>query len=86
MLMQNTGGRWCRAALLSLILPAFALLAADTNAPPATVPAPLTPEQMFEGGTNSFNNWIDLSAGGFISGGNQARFQQRHQTFAFQQP
>ena len=99
MLMQNKAGRWCRAALLGLTLPAFALLAADTNAPPATAPAPtnaqspdarqllkqplrlpLTPEQMFEGGTNSFNNWIDLSAGGFISSGNKAQFQQRHQT------
>jgi hypothetical protein len=79
--MLNQGGRRCGAALLGLILPAFALLAADTNAPPATVPAALTPEQMFEGGTNSFNNWIDLSAGGFISGGNKAQFQQRHQTY-----
>jgi hypothetical protein len=78
--MQNRGGRWGRAAWLGLILPAFAVMAADTNAPPATVAAPLTPEQMFEGGTNSFNNWIDLSVGGFVSGGNRAQFQQRHQT------
>jgi hypothetical protein len=115
--------------LLGLTLPAFALLAADTNAPPVTAPAaqtnapvvqtnasvaqtnapapqaaapasqtnapvaqtnapappaaappPLTPEQMFEGGAKSYNNWIDLSAGGFISSGNNAQFQQRHQT------
>jgi hypothetical protein len=66
--------------LLALILPAFAVLGADTNAPPTAVPATLTPEQMFEGGTNSFSNWIDLSAGGFISSGNNAQFQQRHQT------
>lgn len=79
-LMQHTGGRWCRAALLFLSLPAFGLLAADTNAPQASVPAPLTPEQMFEGGTNSYSNWIDLSAGGFFSSGNKAQFQQQQQT------
>ena len=56
--------------------------APQTNAPApkATAPAPLTPEQMFEGGAKSYNNWIDLSAGGFISSGNNAQFQQRHQT------
>src|ERR1035441_4034358 len=54
--------------------------APQTNAAPpqASAPAPLTPEQMFEGGTNSFNNWIDFSAGGFISSGNKAQFQKRH--------
>ena len=42
--------------------------AADTNAPAATAadtnaaPA-MTPEQMFEGGTNSYNNWIDFTLG-----------------------
>jgi len=35
---------------------------------------------MFEGGTNSYNNWVDLSAGGFLAGGNKSQFQQRHQT------
>jgi len=115
-LLQIKGGRWFAAALLGLTLPAFALSAADTNAPQttasapqtnapapaATAPAsptnapapqaaapapetnapapPLTPEQMFEGGAKSYNNWIDLSAGGFITSGNKAEFQQRHQT------
>jgi hypothetical protein len=101
MLLQSKAGRWFGAALLALNLPAFALLAADTNAPqatapatqtnapvvqtnapaaPAAAPAPLTPEQTFEGGAKAFNNWIDLSTGGFISRGNNAQFQQRHQT------
>ena len=34
---------------------------------------------MFEGGTNAYNNWIDLSVGGFIPSGNKAQAQQRHQ-------
>ena len=115
MLMQNKTARGCWTALLGLTLPAFALSAADTNAPlvtvpalqtnappsqtnapspqatatapptnapaaKATAPAPLTPEQMFEGGAKTYNNWIDLSAGGFVSSGNKAQFQQRHQT------
>ena len=114
-ILQTKAGRWFGAVLFGLTLPAFALLAADTNAPqaaapapqtnapvaqtnapapqatapsaqtnapstPAAAPAPLTPEQMFEGGAKAFNNWIDLSAGGFISSGNKAEFQQRHQT------
>src|ERR1039457_591516 len=115
MLMRNKTARGCWTALLGLTLPAFTLLAADTNAPQpaapapqvaapapqtnapaplataptsetnapaakATAPAPLTAEQMFEGGAKTYNNWIDLSAGGFLSSGNKSQFQQRHQT------
>jgi len=55
--------------------------AAGTNAPSATpttnappeLPEPLTPEQMFEGGTNAYSNWIDLGVGGFWTGGNKAQ-------------
>ena len=46
--------------------------AATTNAPPA-LPEPLTPEQMFEGGTNTYSNWIDLGVGSFWPGGNKAQ-------------
>ncbi len=63
--------------------------AATTNAPPATTtnapepeaeaPAPITPEQMFEGGTNSYSNWIEFGGGGFITGGNKSQFQQQSQ-------
>jgi hypothetical protein len=45
---------------------------ATTNAPP-TLPEPLTPEQMFEGGTNAYSNWIDLGLGGIWPGGNKAQ-------------
>jgi len=37
----------------------------------------ITPEQMYEGGTNTYNNWIELSAGGLITDGNTAQAQQR---------
>ena len=51
--------------------------AATTNAPPAApeAPEPLTPEQMFEGGTNVYSNWIDLGIGGFWTAGNKAQAQ-----------
>jgi hypothetical protein len=116
MLLRNNGARGRWAALLGLLLPAFALCAADTTAPQAAAPAvttnapavptnaaaaqtnapaastnapaakaeappPLTPEQMFEGGAKTYNNWIDLSAGGFISSGNHSQFQQRQQNY-----
>jgi hypothetical protein len=73
--------RWYWAAFIFTGVISSPLLAADpvTNAPAAS-PAPLTPEQMFEGGTNAYNNWVDVSAGGFITGGNSRQFQQQHQT------
>ncbi len=68
---------------------------AVTNAPAATstnAPAPaakaeeapaataaLTPEQWFEGGTNAYNNWLDLGVGGYFIDGNHRQFQQQHQ-------
>lgn len=48
----------------------------ETNAPEAKVKS-LTPEEFFEGGKSTANNWIDLTAGGFIYGGNKAQLQQR---------
>jgi hypothetical protein len=49
---------------------------AATNAPPAA-PEPLTPEQIFEGGTNTFSNWIDVGLGGFWIGGNKTQAESR---------
>ena len=51
-----------------------ALLAAGVSAPAADA---VKPEQMYEGGTNAYANWIELSAGGMISDGNTAQAQQR---------
>lgn len=38
---------------------------------------PVTPGQIYEGGTNAYNNWIELSAGGMLTDGNKAQAQQR---------
>jgi hypothetical protein len=70
------------ATLLGLSMVVSSMSGADTNAPPAAVSAPLTPEQMFEGGAKTYNNWIDLDVGGFIVGGNQSQFQQGVQSEA----
>jgi hypothetical protein len=54
--------------------------AAATNAAPAAAAtAPMTPAQMFEGGTNAYNNWIEFGVGGFFTTGNKSQFQQRNQ-------
>jgi len=76
---QSDRLRWRWASVLGAILATPGAPAAETNATPETASAPLTPEQMFEGGTNTYNNWVDLSAGGFLTGGNKAQAQQRHQ-------
>jgi hypothetical protein len=49
-----------------------------TNAPPPA-PKPLTPEQMFEGGATTYNNWVELGVGGFATHGNDASFQRQQQ-------
>src|ERR1039458_8229661 len=66
-----------RIALLVLCAAAARLPAADTNAPPAVTP--LTPEQMFEGGATSYDNWVDFTVGQALLSGNRAQFQQQHQ-------
>ena len=42
-------------------------------------PEPLTPEQMFEGGDTTYNNWMELSLGGFTARGNNAEAKSRAQ-------
>jgi hypothetical protein len=76
--IQQERGWWSGALLFGFCAVVSTLSAADTNSTP-TAPAPLTPEEMFEGGTNVYNNWINLSVGGFIPSGNKAQAQQIHQ-------
>lgn len=41
--------------------------------------SPLTPEQYFEGGAETFNNWVELSVGGMWHNGSQSQAEQsRH--------
>lgn len=72
--------RWCWIVLLGICGSTPAVRAADTNAPAAT-PPPMTPEQMFEGGTNTYNNWIEPAAGGFITSGSKAQAEQNQQSW-----
>ncbi len=71
-----------RTLALAVGLAAFtngSVHAAETNNVAETntnAPAPLTQQQMFEGGTESYHNWIELSAGGFLTSGNAAQAQQ----------
>jgi hypothetical protein len=74
---KRRGRIW--ASMLIVGLGMFHGSAAETNAPPES-PEPLTPEQVFEGGTNAYLNWIDFSLGGFTTSGNQARAQARRQS------
>ncbi|HWC58212.1 MAG TPA: hypothetical protein VHC44_00855, partial [Verrucomicrobiae bacterium] len=62
-----------------------AVLAADTNTPPAKAEAPKTepvlkPAEYFEGGTKSYNNWVEFSGGEFFFNGNKPQFQQQQKT------
>jgi len=61
------------------------VLAADTNTPPAKAEAPKTepvlkPAEYFEGGTKSYNNWVEFSGGEFFFNGNKPQFQQQQKT------
>jgi hypothetical protein len=69
----------CRVLLLALSVAGSTIVAAETNAPPAAAPPPMTPEEMFAGGTNSYNNWIEFSTGGILTSGNRSSFQQQQQ-------
>jgi len=38
-----------------------------------------TPEEMFEGGSETYTNWVELSAGGLFTTGNKAQAESRQQ-------
>lgn len=54
--------------------------AVQTNAPAKPPPPAMKPEEMFEGGTKSYDNWIELSAGSFFLSGNHASFEHQQQS------
>src|SRR5262252_2174497 len=56
---------------------AFSLLLGAVSSRGAETNTWLTPEQFFEGGTNAYTNWIELSAGGLLTSGDNAQAQQR---------
>ena len=67
---------WYRRCIVvaAMLLSCGASARADNTNPPA-----LTPEQLYEGGTNAYNNWVDLSVGGLMTSGNNAQAQQQYQ-------
>ena len=68
---------WSWAAIIGATLTPATLHAADPALSSAqSAPAPMSKQDMFEGGTNGFNNWVEVSTGGFVSSGNHAQAQQ----------
>src|SRR5262245_11880171 len=64
--------RCCVIAAGMFVCAPLAWAAGETN-------SPLTPEQYFEGGTKTYNNWVELGVGGLITGGSKAQAEQdRH--------
>ena len=63
---------WGSVWLIGIVLLTFGSRApaADTNSPP------LSPQDYFEGGPNTYNNWITLSTGGLLTHGNQAQAEE----------
>ena len=57
---------------MGILLLAFGAraLADDTNSPS------LSPQDYFEGGPNTYNNWITLTSGGLLTHGNQAQAEE----------
>src|SRR5664279_1794497 len=77
---QNERILWRGAAWLAVGAAVSPLSAAETNAPETSVPAPLSQQDYFEGGGVAYDNWIELSTGGFLRSGSKAQFQQNHET------
>src|ERR1043165_8271287 len=73
--------RWCCATLLGTWATVSALSADETNVPPAAAALPpLSQQEMFEGGKDVYNNWIEFSTGGFLINGSRSQFEQRQRT------
>jgi hypothetical protein len=64
-------------ALFTACLAAISASGAETNSPPVKAEPALTPQEFFEGGKETYNNWIELGAGGFFVDGSKSQAQQR---------
>jgi hypothetical protein len=65
--LENEADKYRYLCVLLAVLGGSSAMAADTNEPP------MTPQQYFEGGTNSYNNWVELGTGGFLTRGDQTQ-------------
>ncbi len=69
--------------MLGAVLSAFASQAmaeepeAEEKEEKAEEKEPLTPEQMFEGGSETYGNWVELSYGGMLTSGSKGAAQER---------
>src|SRR5215469_3585343 len=61
--------RLCESLCILLILMGLSAMAEDTNGPP------MSAQDFFEGGTNTYNNWVELTTGGFLTHGDRAQAQ-----------
>lgn len=52
----------------------------EAKEPEAEEEKKLSPEEIFEGGTETYTSWLELSGGGFFIDGSKRQFQQRHRT------
>jgi len=74
--------RWLLSlAGLGLAMAPASSLAAEGEAAGEDAETPaLSPEEMFEGGADTYDNWIELGAGGYFPSGNIKQFQQSQRT------
>ncbi len=82
----KTGGAATNAAPAKAAEPATNAAPAKAEAPASKpeakageTPAAPTPEQMFEGGANSYKNWIEVGAGGLMVKGDAGQAEQQQQ-------
>ena len=65
--------RWQRLLAAAIVMGTAHARAGDTNSPP------MSPQDYFEGGTNTYTDWIELGGGAFLTHGNHAQAQENQQ-------
>lgn len=66
---------WLGHCVIGTALAAGVVAARAADEPKAEKPP--TPEEMFEGGKDTYNNWVEFSAGGLFTKGSQAQAEER---------